>query len=410
MPHPPWPPGWCSAAVTAAAPAAAAGAPTLDGGARTYYSPRPKPTILSAVTGSKDFTLLAAAVKAAGLAPTLGDPSASLTVFAPNNEAFLALAKTLGWKGGSNAAALKFILDALRTLSKGADPAPLLATILKFHVTKGAVKAKALVAAGGYTPLVGPRVKLGADGKTLIDAAPAVADAKLLSTDTVVSNGVVHVISRVLLPLAVGGKAPAAKPEAPKPTQTIAQLASGTPDLSILVKALAAADLVGVVANAKASLTVFAPTNAAFLALARTLGYRSKEMDGVFPFLVKQLTAMGKGDPVPLLKAILTYHVLPTRKGAVDLLGRGPQKTVQGGQLRVTRKGVVVDLASFVANGKITTADVAATNGVVHLVSRVLLPIPVCPAPASRLCAALGRRLDAKNCRCARRRRYSKGY
>lgn len=119
---------------------------------------------------------------------------------------------------------------------------------------------------------------------------------------------------------------------------------------------------------------------------------------------------MGKGDPVPLLKAILTYHVLPTRKGAVDLLGRGPQKTVQGGTLRVTRKGVVVDLASFVANGKITTADVAATNGVVHLVSRVLLPIPVCPAPASRLCAALGRRLDAKNCRCARRRRYSKGY
>ncbi|GAB0488884.1 hypothetical protein MMPV_000097 [Pyropia vietnamensis] len=381
-------------------------ADTVEGtSSRTFYRRvKVKPTILQAVAGQpKEFSLLAAAVKAAGLAPVLGDPSASLTVFAPTDSAFMGLAKTLGWKGGSKASALTFILSQLKALNGGKDPTPLLASILKYHVTSGAVKAQALVKAGGYTPLEGPRVRLSADGKRLMDAAPAVADPALLRTDLVVRNGVVHVISGVLLPLAVQPKAPA------KVTpMTIAQLASSTPSLSILVQALAAVDLVKVVADPKASLTVFAPTNAAFLSLAKVLGYKSNKMDGVFAFLVQELTRLGNGDPKPLLTSILTYHVLPTKKNSAALLGRGSQKTVQGGLLRVTRSGEVIDRALGQRNAKIQTADVKASNGVVHVVNRVLLPGPVCPTRLVQSCSKLRGFLNLKTCRCQLRTRYYK--
>lgn len=407
-----------AAAAAATVPVGAAPADaTVDGASRTVFLRSPQRlTILQAVGQSRDFSLLAAAVKAAGLAPTLGNATASLTLFAPTDRAFVGLAKTLGWSGaGGKASALAYIVGALKTLSGDGDPTPLLASILKYHVAAGAIRAKALVAAGGYTPLAGPRVRLSGDGKRLADAALAVADPALLRTDRVFRNGIVHVLSGVLLPLPVGAKKragakPAASPPPPPANKTIAQVAAGTPSLSILVQALAAADLVKVVANAGASLTVFAPSNAAFLALARDLGYGSARMDGVFPFLVQALTVLGKGDPGPLLKVIITYHVLPTKKGSAALLGRGNQQTIQGGSLRVTPTGEVVDLAPAVANGKITAANVAASNGVVHRVSRVLLPLNVCPASAGRRCAARGGFLNARTCRCFRLRRYAKGH
>lgn len=412
------------ALVATAATVAAAAAPTagaaLGGATRTAASSpstaaaRRPLTILAAVNRDPEFSLLAAALNATGLDGALGNRTASLTLFAPTDGAFTGLAKLLGWKGRTKASVLPYLLTALRTLNGGKDPVPLLASILKYHVAAGGITAKALVAAGGYTPLEGPRVRLSADGKRLIDAAPAVADPALLRTDRLYQNGVVHVIVGVLLPLEVGGKSPARptkKPATPaKPTKTIAGLATGTPSLSILVQALAAVDLVKVVADAGASLTVFAPTNGAFLALARDLGYGSTKVDGVFAFLVKALTRLGNGDPAPLLKAILTYHVLPTKKGSAALLGTGAQTTVQGGRLLVTPAGEVVDLAPAVGNAKITTADIGATNGVVHLVNRVLLPIKVCPVSARAYCVARRLGLDAKACRCVRRYHYKRHY
>lgn len=147
------------AAVAAAAPAPAAAAAPSAGRQATTTS---LPTISGLVAAGDEFTLLTAALKAANLFDTLNDPAASFTVFAPNDGAFLRLATVFGFNGTDEMAALQAVLSALTTLGNG-DPVPLLATILKFHVTPGAVGAEALVAARGYTPLEGPRVMLSAD-------------------------------------------------------------------------------------------------------------------------------------------------------------------------------------------------------------------------------------------------------
>jgi serralysin len=71
----------------------------------------------------------------------------------------------------------------------------------------------------------------------------------------------------------------------------------------------------------KADLTVFAPTDAAFLRLAQTLGYTGMSETGVFNYLVEGLTLLSGGtDPVPLMTDILLYHVAPGSLFASDLL------------------------------------------------------------------------------------------
>ena len=96
--------------------------------------------------------------------------------------------------------------------------------------------------------------------------------------------------------------------------------------------------------------TVFAPNNDAFKAVpARTMDELAK-------------------DPARL-KAVLTYHVVPAQVMAVEVKN-GPVKSVQGTNLTLSRAGAYVT----VEEAMVVTADIKATNGVVHVVDRVLLP------------------------------------
>ena len=140
------------------------------------------------------------------------------------------------------------------------------------------------------------------------------------------------------------------------PQRTIVEVAQNTPDLSILVEAVLAADLAPTLSTG--TLTVFAPTNAAFAALLAELG------------ITKEALLANK----PLLTAVLTYHVLgstvvradvPVGK-AVTSVGGGFFKIESSGGLRIT------DGRNRVSH--ITATDIPARNGVVHLVDRVLLP------------------------------------
>ena len=140
------------------------------------------------------------------------------------------------------------------------------------------------------------------------------------------------------------------------PERNIVQLAQASPDLSILVEAVVAADLGDTLSTG--NLTVFAPTNAAFAALLAELG------------TTKAALLADK----PLLKAVLSYHVLgqrvpsaevPLGKALVPLAG-GFFKIEASNGLRVT------DGRNRMA--RITATDLQASNGVVHVVDRVLLP------------------------------------
>ena len=136
-------------------------------------------TIVDVAVGAGNFTVLVEAVKAAGLVDTLSGPG-PFTVFAPTDQAFADALKTLG-------------ITKEQLL---ADPAKL-KTILTYHVVSGAVMAADVMKLDGQdVPTVaGPPVKVKIDGSTVM-----INDATVTAADIAASNGVIHVIDKVLLP------------------------------------------------------------------------------------------------------------------------------------------------------------------------------------------------------------------
>jgi uncharacterized surface protein with fasciclin (FAS1) repeats len=134
--------------------------------------------------------------------------------------------------------------------------------------------------------------------------------------------------------------------------QNIVELAASQENLSTLVKAVQAAGLVDVL-KGDGPFTVFAPTNAAFDALP----------DGVLEMLLKP-------ENVNTLKSILTYHVIGSKVMSTDLSDGASAGTVEGSDVNISIDGSTV----MVEGATVTTADVEATNGVVHIIDKVILP------------------------------------
>ncbi len=158
-------------------------------------------TITNIVVGSADFDILESAVITAGLAAALDDPTADLTVFAPNDAAFVGLAQTLGFTGTSESEAFAYLVEALTLLSGGSDPVPLLTDILLYHVAPGSLFAADVLAAESITTLLGADV--GVSGTTLVDGDQDLTDPNIIAVNVEASNGVVHVIDGVLIPVDV---------------------------------------------------------------------------------------------------------------------------------------------------------------------------------------------------------------
>lgn len=135
----------------------------------------------------------------------------------------------------------------------------------------------------------------------------------------------------------------------PPTPMTISDTAAATPQLSTLTKLLNDAGLTDTLKQA-GPYTVFAPTDDAFKAVpAKTLDALSKDK--------------------ALLMSVLTYHVTPGKLASGDIKN-GPVTTLQGAPASLYRSGTFVTVESAV----VTTADVEASNGVVHIVDQVLIP------------------------------------
>lgn len=129
----------------------------------------------------------------------------------------------------------------------------------------------------------------------------------------------------------------------------IVQTAITAGSFKTLVAAVTAAGLVDTLSG-PGPFTVFAPTDEAFAKLP------AGTVDG----LLKD---------IPKLKSILTYHVVPGKVMAADVMKLTTAKTVQGQSLTIQNNhGVHIDKAM------VTTADVAADNGVIHIIDSVMLP------------------------------------
>ena len=131
----------------------------------------------------------------------------------------------------------------------------------------------------------------------------------------------------------------------------VVEVAVGAGSFKTLVAAIQAADLVGAL-QGDGPFTVFAPTDAAFAALPA----------GTLDDLLKP-------ENKAKLSAILLYHVVPGKVMSGDLKGTVNAETLQGAKVEIiAADGVTVNGANVV------TADVAASNGVIHVIDAVLLP------------------------------------
>jgi uncharacterized surface protein with fasciclin (FAS1) repeats len=278
--------------------------------------------IVDIAASNKDFSTLVAAVKAAGLVEALKGEG-PFTVFAPNNAAFEKLEKE---KPGTIAALLK-------PENKG-----LLTQVLTYHVVPGKVMASDVT-----------KLKSGTTVKTLngqsltvtISEGVKVDNAKVIATDIVGKNGVIHVIDTVIMPS----------------TRSIVDIVLADENFSTLVAAGKAAGLVDAL-KGEGPFTVFAPTNAAFEKL-------EKEKPGIIASLLKP-------ENKQKLTEILTYHVVPGRVMAADAkaLANGTKvATLNGKEISVwNTDGVKIN------NARVIKADVQATNGVIHVIDTVILP------------------------------------
>ena len=145
-------------------------------------------------------------------------------------------------------------------------------------------------------------------------------------------------------------------------------------DFDILLNAVTMAGLDAELRDPASDLTVFAPTDNAFITLAQELGYNGLDEQGSFNTIIDTLTTLGGGDPVPMLRDILLYHVTAGTRTVSQLRAAGSVTTLQGSSLEV-RPRRLVDNDPNIADGDISRRrNILAENGMIHVVTRVLLP------------------------------------
>ncbi len=278
--------------------------------------------IAEIVSGDTTFSFLLAAAVKAGLDGALGGTS-PLTVFAPTNNAFRA--------AGYPTAA-----------SVSAEDAAKLSSILLYHILDGTVKASGVPA--------GPNASVTTKGGLVVyttsnTSGVYINGIKVTSADITASNGVIHVIGSVLIP----------------PPGNIVETAVATPDFSYLVAAVLRAGTgatdVAAALSGPGPLTVFAPTNQAFI----NAGFAT-------------IDDINEADPDDLA-AILTYHVIAARVFSSDLTNGLQPATLNGGAVTINLgSGAAVKGAGNTTASNITATNIVTTNGVIHVIDQVLLP------------------------------------
>ncbi|MCR8969392.1 fasciclin domain-containing protein [Facklamia sp. 7083-14-GEN3] len=275
--------------------------------------------IVATAQGNEDFSILAAALEEADLVETLqGD--GPFTVFAPTDEAFVQL------------------LEDLDITKEELLAQPDLAKVLTYHVVSGKVMAGDLEDGMTAETVNGEEISFD-----LSEDHPMVNDSNITATDIEASNGVIHVVDTILVPEDF---------ELQDVELDIVATARDNEDFSILAAALEEAELVETL-QGDGPFTVFAPTDEAFVQLLEDLDITKKE-------LLAQ----------PDLDKVLTYHVVSDKVMADDLEDGMTAETVNGEEINF-------DLSEdhpIVNESNITSTDLEASNGVIHVVDTVLIP------------------------------------
>jgi transforming growth factor-beta-induced protein len=314
-------------------------------------------TIADLVTADTSYSFLLALINRAGLTSFFASRDNNMTVFAPNNNAFRL--------SGIPSTA---VINGL--------PVATAQALVNYHLIPGEQFTAARITTAfpnvqlpSNINLLAPYVKLSLFPSRR-SAGAWVNQIPITATDIKAANGVVHSVAAVLNP----------------PATTLLGIAAADTNFQFLVAAIVRADS-GVAAGSRlqdalnnplASLTVFAPVNNAFRAVFVALGLPPETSS--FNFI-----------PVSVVRGIVAFHVLGVRAFSPNLpLGDSQVPTLIGPppnpqlQLRVSSTSVQARGAGNVVPGtttqfyaNVTTANVHAINGVIHVVNAVLLPLPL---------------------------------
>ena len=267
-------------------------------------------TVVATENGS--FTKLVAALAKVDLVKTL-QGAGPYTVFAPNDAAFGKVDLSATSNDDLKATLLYHVLAA---------------KVLAADIKTGQTEAGS---AGG------PKLYISKNANGVFING----NSKVIATDVAASNGVIHVLDNVLK----------------VPTATIAGIVTADKaNFSTLLSLVSRAGLATTLSDPNASYTVFAPTNAAFDELSKTVNPATLSNEQV--------------------KQILLYHVVPSRVFSPELVN-GDVTMADSNKGKVTidlTNGATVKGKSNTTASKITGVNIMATNGVIHVIDRVLLP------------------------------------
>jgi len=271
----------------------------------------PQDIVRTAVAAGQ-FKTLATALEPAGLVDTL-QGEGPFTVFAPTDAAFAKLPP-----------------ETVQNLLKPESRATL-QSILTYHVLAGEVGSGQVTKLSHATTLNGQRLDISTQ-----DGAVRIDNATVKAVDIKCSNGVIHVIDSVILPV----------------NDNLAAVASKAGTFKTLVAAAKAAGLVDALTGEQ-PLTVFAPTDSAFARLP----------EGTVENLLKPQN-------IEQLKQILLYHIVKGRVYSDQALQLKEAPSLAGAMLKIStdKQRAMVNAA------RLTALDIEASNGVIHVIDAVLLP------------------------------------
>ena len=273
-------------------------------------------SVFDVIAASPNHTYLETALIQEGLDGALDNSSATLTVFAPDDNAFTNIATALG------------------TNINGLLALPNLSDILSYHVLGSEVASSAITNGAIVQPLSPTntlKLTLKANGDVFVN------QAQVTTANINADNGIVHVLNAVVLP-----------------SETVVDVAIDN-GFTSLTAAVVKAELLPALTNPLATLTVFAPTNTAFDNIATGLGVTVADLLNL-----------------PNLADILTYHVLGTEVASSAITNGAivqPLSTTNTLKLTLKTNGDV-----FVNQAQVTTANINADNGIVHVLNAVVLP------------------------------------
>jgi uncharacterized surface protein with fasciclin (FAS1) repeats len=277
-----------------------------------------QPTVVGVAQSDTTFSLLVAAIEKAGLVGTLSDLSKSYTVFAPTNTAFR--------NAGYNLAAINGLSPT--------DVNAVLIPLLTYHVVGAKVNSGGVPTSDTVKTLNGKNLFASKNGNGVF-----LNGIKVTAADLNASNGVVHVINKLLVP----------------PTKTIAEIVIGDANFSLLKFAVVKAGLATALSSA-GKYTVFAPVNAGF------------------PLALDTETEINNAPTADVL-GIVGAHTFTTNIFAGDLVAGVTPATFNASKtltIALSAPPTVKITGSANAASIIDATDIVATNGVIHVIRTVL--------------------------------------